>query len=87
MVSSRGVHGEGEGVTGVEVELFQREEGEVVFCALSIRTFENSEWFLCMRDCKVQQERGEILVSSGSLYHDTRASFFSSSIHPGFLFS
>lgn len=41
MVSRRGVHGEGEGVAGVEVELFQREE-EVVFCALSIRTFENS---------------------------------------------
>jgi hypothetical protein len=42
MVCRRGVSGEGEGVGGMEVELFQEEEGKVVFCALSIRTFENS---------------------------------------------
>jgi hypothetical protein len=65
---------------------FQRRR-KVVSCALSIRNFENSEVVVYER-LEGCGGRGEILVSSGSgsLYHDTQASFFSSSIYPVSLF-
>jgi hypothetical protein len=56
---------------------------KVVSCALSIRNFENSRVVVYER-LEGCGGRGEILVSSGSgsLYHDTKASFFSCSVYP-----